>query len=77
MRQLAAWQRGDKFYLSAFVGERVHVNGATPAKEFPSKAALEAHARTLTDSRRRPAQILWEHEEWELEAKPEDHNGPE
>lgn len=54
-RTLAAWQKGDKFYLSAFRDGQTHVNGKTPAMEFNSKAELEAEAQ------RRRVSIDWEY----------------
>lgn len=61
-RQLAAWERDGKWYLSAFVGARTHANGKTPAREFDSRAELEEYATTRADSRRRRADVIFEYE---------------
>lgn len=62
MRQLAAWERDGKWYLSAFIGARVHANGKVPAKEFDSRAELDAYAAKLTDAKRRKPELIIEHE---------------
>ena len=68
IRQLAAWQRGDRFYLSAFVGPQTHGGGTTPAREFPSREELEAEVNRRngrlpgTDiDARRAVEVVWEH----------------
>lgn len=56
-RVLAAWQNGDKFYLSAFRGKDIHANNQTPAAEFDSEAEL------LAEVRRRKVNVDWEYKE--------------
>lgn len=63
-RTLAAWQKGDKFYLSGFRGGAVHANGETPAAEFDSEAEL------LAEVRRRRVNIDWEYKEPEEDKPP-------
>lgn len=58
-RTLAAWQKGDKFFLSAFREGQRHVNPVidTPAAEFNSEADLMAEVR------RRKVLVDWEYKE--------------
>lgn len=61
MKQLAAWEgRDGRFYLSAFVGAHRHANGATPARAFDTREALEEYAAARKDSKRRSPQVIWE-----------------